>query len=299
MTDTKSEIELKNVKDLANLSKASQEEPKFHYGIVAALDALGVASLRVEEAKDYLRNKDFILESVDKIGRTHLEAIYPVYSKSIKGPLTFSFGDTIILVWEVFSPDDKDAAISIVGDYIRYLFLNAFENRVFLRGSISMGLYAKDERSILGPALADAVAWYEATDWMGVIATPMFGLALNFYSDFEENESDFQSKFVKAEVPLKNGSAESMWALAWPYDFYKSDESNPKALYDIWLAPTEIKHHSFTTIPFGTESKYRNTERFFNFYGEHVFKKRTDWSVKSWFELEDKYYEKKSEKGKK
>ncbi len=51
---------------------------KFKYGIVAALDALGVSSYGVDEAKNFLKQRDRVLMLIQTVVKPYLKEIHPL-----------------------------------------------------------------------------------------------------------------------------------------------------------------------------------------------------------------------------
>ncbi|MCU0427873.1 MAG: hypothetical protein MUF71_19860 [Candidatus Kapabacteria bacterium] len=261
-------------------------QSKTRYGVVAILDALGVAVKTIAQSQAFFADLDSILSTVKEKTR-------PINDNS-KDDHEFAyrtFGDTIIFTWSWQRQREEDERnqqlkvmqiTPIVGQYLSSFFCTALTKQILYRGSVSFGefLISEDNNALIGPAIADAAHWYEKADWAGIIATPKMGFtlkSLQLYMATEEGKipnSNFvlEKHFIESSVPLKDKSGKTVtepeiWALAW-FDEYH----NNVKIHRQKQGQSEYKHHSkvwFTKdfglcpITSGSESKYVNTAKFF------------------------------------
>lgn len=141
-----------------------------------------------------------------------------------------------------------------------------------LRGAMSVGEYIEGGNCVLGPAVADAAAWYEQADWIGVVSTPSCYFSILTLTESPlppdtPKDFTFLKWFVEYDVPLRDGSTKRLWAIPWPYDVLAC--KIPQAKHGMVLKAGAILKEM--TIPKGTESKYFNSFDFFQWYAENVF----------------------------
>jgi hypothetical protein len=198
-------------------------------------------------------------------------------------PETFTFGDTLIFAWSFDdSPECKPIALSFISFWLAWFIQDSMARGILFRGAVATGEYVSSGNTILGKAVADAAIWYEKADWSGAIATPSCGIAIewfkrvkaknaNEYVNCLKNVSNdtlaasileevYSSGFVQYSIPLKEGNAEPMWAVAWPKALLRKNEENCLSA-EIELYAALNKLH----ISKGTEVKYANSIKFFDF----------------------------------
>ncbi|MFH1035728.1 MAG: hypothetical protein V1806_14565 [Pseudomonadota bacterium] len=249
-------------------------------GVVLLLDALGAKNFTTESAKIFIKARDSLLEDLKPdlqdwhnrissyAGQLQLLGSNNEATSSFGEPKFVTFGDTIVLTWEI--PDKYRVHISGVGIFLTQLFVKALGIGLFFRGAISYGQYIQDESTILGPAVADAAAWYEKADWMGIIAAPMCGMILSrFATDNEPSRNLVNAAFIEYNIPLKANSKHKMWALNWPkaIDGLFAYKAPFKDKTDLPLsAPISYLLSRFEglIVTPEIESKYSNTVEFLN-----------------------------------
>jgi|SRR5579885_517659 len=259
-------------------------KPEKKFGIVAMLDALGVSSLRMHEAEEFIRRRNALIN--DPIITEAARRNTSVQGRSVLAkPTVFSFGDTIIYAWEIEDSSDSFAAFNAslyVSDWLRpliYRSLFTTDGPLLFRGAISIGQYLIDGSSLLGPAIADAAAWYNAANWIGVITTPTLSFMIDtLYAAgdkaAEGYKSDIAPRYVRYDTPLnqlhakKHGSDKlDTWCLAWPFEFYDGAESPMSAHVEFGICFQATRDNSDSVrVPMGTELKYENTIKFFRYF---------------------------------
>jgi hypothetical protein len=158
----------------------------------------------------------------------------------------------------------------------------AFLNKIYLRGTISMGdfyiLKKESKMLIVGPAINEAAECYELTEWIGISCAPSASLTYSnqggiFRALSDSNPvlkikqtevklSEFSlgvNCFVRYSIPTKRGIEALGWALAWPiysiYPYEKFDERFQE----------EMNHKNFQSKPLGYDVylKFHNTRIFY------------------------------------
>jgi hypothetical protein len=227
-------------------------------GVIAILDALGVKGIWArEDPKTVVEKWNFIIDDFEDLKKLHNE---DVEVRSISKVVSFS--DTVIVTH--VGDEDELQLLSDMGLHLTLPFCNALLKGIFFRGVISRGKFKQTKRMIIGPAVDEAMDWYERHDWIGISLTPSASFLLDKY----ENEGGKMKWFTRHDIPTKNGHDRDMWVLAWP-KFLKAayalqqDKQNPKSSL----------LNSFSRSPIGANSilKYKNT---IEFYDKIMKKKR-------------------------
>jgi hypothetical protein len=194
------------------------------------------------------------------------------------------FGDTLLYVWNF---DEKsDVAKSVLFDalmmWLADLLWQGIQQQVFFRGAISFGpILIADSNTVIGPAVADAAAWYEQADWLGVVTTPSCGIAVDYLKLIRKEISPeeygkelsktchdtmisaaaetWTNALMRYEVPLHDADKE-MWAVSWPYAGIRNNRRNGAAKKALLAALSALPK----PVPKGLEKKYENSIRFFD-----------------------------------
>lgn len=282
MTHEKEIPELEGYKN----TPRSSEQAKECFGIVLILDALGAKSLTLEGAREFLKLRDELAIDLPFVQNTMLKALSKAIDTSDDEMITsndalyfleqskhdvITFGDSFIYLFEC-DPKWIRHAFSLMAHWCSLLFSTAIRSKVFFRGALAVGNYlygGHKSNTVLGPAVADAAAWCELADWIGIVVTPSSGYYLEQTATSPNNlrtHTQFhffkQQLYVKYQVPLRSGHRENLWTLPW----FSSDK------------PDSIKQNLAATfagisMPKGTETKYGNTWE----YADWILKKSLEW----------------------
>jgi hypothetical protein len=120
--------------------------------------------------------------------------------------------------------------IYMVGYFLIPIFRQAFENEIFLRGTVSIGKFFINKEAngtlLVGPAVNDAAQSYDTTSWIGISTSQNASLTLDqdrSLENFLEESSKviastdgfsvnlrtlidlIQSTFVNYDIPRKDG----------------------------------------------------------------------------------------------
>jgi hypothetical protein len=229
-------------------------------GLIAILDALGASNYSEDEIAQFLKSRQRVLSllsaKADRIlGRVDAKRIS-----------TFTFNDTVVIVYEtenLVCLDDIRAFCTL----LRHFEVQSIAEGIFFRGAMSIGSFYSDEplNTIMGKAVADAAAWYNQGDWIGIAATPQATLLIRSHE--QQAAKDVQNVIIDYSVPMRDGSSIPLRAVNWPKGFYvkgvrplKGDE-NPRAKCLALLVRSGV--------PKGSERKYFNTVAFFDYCVQH------------------------------
>ncbi|MBF0584748.1 MAG: hypothetical protein HQL80_11025 [Magnetococcales bacterium] len=229
-------------------------EVETQFGFVAILDVLGARGYNVDHAKEFILNRDAMLDKLKE--KPILDAI----DESLPMPYIATFGDTVIFTWNV-GQDRVMKTLPSVASWLSALLNLGIANKMLLRGALSVGEFISRESTVLGPAVSDAASWYEEADWVGVVLTTKCKLSLiSLLENAKHNQRlkkiDFNKWFVEYDVLCHSGK-KRMWVVSWPYNAWAVSDDEMTAIEMLSVALSDF------SIPKGTEMKYENTLQFF------------------------------------
>jgi hypothetical protein len=256
---------------------------KIENGLVVLLDALGVSRFSIDECADFVRKRNEIVAAASQ--SYLLDENRELLKDNLKATTSAQFGDTLLYAWTF---DEKsDVAKSVLFDFLMMwlanLLWNGIEQQVFYRGAISFGpILIADTHTVIGPAVADAAAWYEQADWFGVFATPSCGIAIDYLKlirkeinpdNYGKELSDisidtcgisavaetYSPALMRYEVPLHGGDKE-MLAVSWPYAGVRKEKNKANAKKALFAALSSLPK----PLAKGVEGKYEKSIKFFD-----------------------------------
>jgi hypothetical protein len=231
------------------------------YGFVALLDALGTKTASIDESKKYLD----LINNIKELIKLSLAATLdnPDIDPKIFDELSIHFfGDTLLITYEIKDKNKEVDYFSRISFVLQLFICNALKLGLLFRGSLSIGEYVDKDAIALGPAISDAATWYEKIDMIGVILTPHATLSLkSILRDWGEEghrSKVWNDDIVLGKHPLKDSkdSDLELFAINWisVINLFCENMDREKWFYQIMKT---------FKIPSGTESKFMNTERFF------------------------------------
>jgi hypothetical protein len=244
------------------------------YGAVAIVDALGARTFTVGEGSRFLKARRRIEERVRSshdLGKWLEDLVLKGTALDLE---VRTFGDTVVLAWR-FDEADALQAGRTIHSALATLVIEGLAEGIAWRGAVAIGEYVIDRTSVLGPAVSDAASWYEALDWIGIVATPRAREILTSVAGQDE------AWFADWTVPYsRRATAVKLFAVDWPNALLQTwldldcddadrpptsdiaDELEPPAVFECQakLAAAFAKF----SMPFGTESKYENARSFFD-----------------------------------
>lgn len=222
-------------------------------GIVILLDALGASGYSDNKIRRFLaaRTKlnDAMIQTAELVGDIF----------DLSETMTFTFGDTLIVAFEINKKKNLEncivGALYLISEYL----YKSLKEGIIFRGAFSIGSYLADPETntIMGDAVSDAAAWYEKAEWSGLCGTPK----TCSYLEIHISEHNLNALlFIKYPVPLKNKATIDLYSVSIA-SYFLSDKRVKKGKERIALLEYLIKH----PMPYGTEEKYKNTVDFFDF----------------------------------
>lgn len=148
------------------------EPSQYSKGIVTFLDVLGWKGLwqSNRDAVDHLSRlvRDTRNKAIEIVkAYNEKERAKDVRYKDMKIKV-LSISDTIVFLTDT----ESITALSFHAQLCSWILEYALSKKLPLRGAISYGEFTESENIMLGPAIDEAAAWHESTDWIGVILTP-------------------------------------------------------------------------------------------------------------------------------
>lgn len=226
-------------------------------GIVAILDALGAAAYTDDEVMQFLKSREITLNSLDpKIA----DVGHRIDAEQLE---FFTFNDTILIFLKTGPvPPSLEEIVAFVG-ILRTFLVKSLENHILFRGAWAIGTFYADSPSntVMGQAITDAAAWYDKADWIGIHATPRTSMIVQRW--IEKSSNPRTHLMPDYQIPLKGGASIFAKAVNWPKIFLlanatpcKEGQSPREKLLELLVAHP---------VPIGTESKYANAMKFFDF----------------------------------
>ena len=234
--------------------------------MIVLLDALGIRTSTIEECERFSTVRDAMVNEAERTVNENIEKAKPIIPNLCSANF-ITFGDTLVIEWEILEGDDLAAYILSLGSWVSSFVIAGLKNKILWRGAMSCGEYIWSNSSILGPAVADAASWYEMADWFGVVATPACGHTISLISEtfrcrFKDSNSPISGlSFVEYKVPMKDGREIDLWSVGWPGALLLTQAEGRKKLFELLKA-----FH----VPPGTESKYHNSIKYFDWYDINI-----------------------------
>lgn len=182
-------------------------------GAVTFLDVvgwMGIWQKRLDAVQELKDLTNALKEKAVLITQKTIELLEGEKKSRYRGIVTDikSISDTIVFL----TPGDADFTLSIHGDLCAYAIASSLIRKIPLRGAISFGEFRDDTNILIGPAVDEAAAWHEMSDWFGVFLTPS--------AFFSVNEEIFLQKtiWIKHNPPLKSGKFETL-CINWTSNF--------------------------------------------------------------------------------
>jgi len=241
----------KTSKIINKKSKITKKPPiVMKRGVVVMLDVLGVKGIwsRMNSSDVIKKWRDIEEDFQDFHGlikKDHADL----------NPKIQAFSDTIIITLE--GKDDRKL-LTQAAMHVMWPLCHGILNGIYLRGSISIGEFYQDKTIVIGPAIDEAVAWYEKYDWMGITLTP----TANYTAEkLNLEETKLIDLYTFTQVPFNDGTKKSLWTINWPNElpevmkFMKDTRNVKQAILE-----------SFSKSPSNSESfnKYQNSLDFYD-----------------------------------
>lgn len=175
----------------------------------------------------------------------------------------FTFNDIVVIVFLAKHDEITIRDVKQFSQRLRAFLMHSLENKILFRGALSAGEFYRVDNStntIMGPAVSDAAAWFEQSDWMGIHATPHTTMFIQSLLQQADAVDEHDSLLIDYKVPLKGRSPLQLKVINWPKAFYvkglKPSGGPARAMLLSFLSRYQN--------PVGTEMKYFNTISFFD-----------------------------------
>jgi hypothetical protein len=183
-------------------------------GLIAILDALGAAAYSAEKIAEFMKSRHRVLGALQsnagaKAARGTIEA---------RQVTTFTFNDTVLIVYTTLAaPTLEDVKQFCL--LLRKFELDSLVEGILFRGSIALGdFYVNNStNTVMGPAVTDAAAWYDKSEWIGINATPHATMVIQALA--EQDGDLLPHLLLDYDIPMKDGTVVRLKAVNWPKTF--------------------------------------------------------------------------------
>ena len=212
-------------------------------GTIAFLDILGFKGIWQRREPDEVL--DILNSSVEYI--KDIFSNYPFQSEwgEVTGPDITILSDTIVIIFGGPRSSCSLFLAMVVNELIAFFL----DKNLFLRGAIGYGNYIKSGNSFLGPAIDDVAAWYEASKFIGVIATPRTSYLIELLTS---NEVRFDTKkyplFIKHPISFKNMPTQNIYCVNWPAARYGNRPDAHKHIITIFSEGEPFDANVFSLV---------------------------------------------------
>ncbi len=180
-------------------------------GAVAFLDILGFKGIWSSREEDGVLKSLLAVQSVVE-SRNRVppkDSGWPTVGK----PSVTILSDTVVITIE----SDHQAALLLLAEIVIDVMRHFLTSGLLIRGAIGWGEFTQSGNVFLGPAIDDTATWHEASDWVGVIATPVTSFSIDLLSNINFAwEGKPLPAYIRYDVPLKNEQTANLHALNWP-----------------------------------------------------------------------------------
>lgn len=188
---------------------------------------------------------------------------------------SFIFSDSIIITLDSYNYNILRKLYFLISQ----ILLTGLNRGMCLRGSVSYGTYFThrdmNHPFVIGPAVDEAAAWYEAANWFGVYTAPTANFLIDKY-DHSDPVNPYY--FLKYNVPMNDGTVYSSWIINWPtvilyFKKYLQKTSDPIPDLTVTQKADEIAsnkgwiYERLSKIPVGPKdiTKLSNTMEFYDY----------------------------------
>lgn len=196
---------------MGKVINALSKKDDMKLGAVTFLDVLGWKGIWQKDEYALSNLKDIVKESsniAEKYTKQLNEKYKQLYvNKDTVETKVVSISDTIVLL--SIADDEFKDAIELHARICSKIIEYALSKGIPLRGAISYGKFNESDRIMVGPAIDEAAAWHESTDWIGVILTPSAQFYLgNIY---------VKNVITYKNIPFKKGTRGLNKCVSWDY----------------------------------------------------------------------------------
>lgn len=242
---------------MRKVMKAFDEEDVMKSGAVTFLDVLGWKGIWQKDKKALSKLKDIVRES-SNIADEYTKKLNKKYAqlyvnKDTVETKVVSISDTIVLlsIAEAEVKDTIELHAQICSRIIEY----ALSRGIPLRGAISYGKFNESDRIMVGPAIDEAAAWHESTDWIGVVLTP----TAQFYLE----NILIKNVITYKNIPFKKGIRGLNKCVSWDF---KDKERLNELFIDKGPHMQEIAPKYLNTIEYLNRDKKQDRSQYFIVY---------------------------------
>ncbi|WP_374001101.1 hypothetical protein [Bdellovibrio bacteriovorus] len=145
----------------------------FDSGAVTFIDVLGWKGIwarknsqsPIEKLKRIVENVNVEIQSIITSLIDRVPELHGLDAKSVS---ILNISDTIVII----TKGDAVATICLHGEISKRILTDGLLSELPMRGATSYGEFSHEDLTFMGPAVDEAAAWHEVTNWVGIILTP-------------------------------------------------------------------------------------------------------------------------------
>ncbi|MEH6589149.1 MAG: hypothetical protein V7746_02770 [Halioglobus sp.] len=166
-------------------------------GAVTFVDVLGWKGIWLKkQADDVIGKLQQLVDLADKTKKEFRGTDMYVEAEVL------SISDTIVIL----SKGAPEKALQLHAQICAKLIPDSIRKGIPVRGATAYGKFLTGNgTTLVGPAIDEAAAWHEATDWMGVIMTPS--------AEYQYTPSKPWVKYI--ETPIKSSGLREFFVVDW------------------------------------------------------------------------------------
>jgi hypothetical protein len=217
-------------------------------GIIIFLDILGIKGIwRRRNPFKVIQKWQYLVRIYNNLSKDMLSA----YSQSeIEKREMIIFSDTIIITIPKIPTNN---VLWGIASMLTSLFVHSSNDRLFIRGGLSSGVYYHSENMIIGPAIDEVYEYHKQIEWAGISTAP----SLTKIIKQQEKRGKSEHGYCPYDIPTKKGAERDGRALFWPpFDIVTSENRTIES-----IIKTELKKN----IEENAKNKLENTLRFIQY----------------------------------
>jgi len=236
-------------------------------GLVALIDVLGTKGIwSRSNPGEVIRNFSFLINKINLIKSKMEDELYGPFPNIRMNLSTYFFSDTIIIL---LTSDNLENSIKPFGDLLSLTTATGFQNGIYMRGSVSLGKFYRDQENknsiIIGPAVDEAADWYNMSELIGVYCSPSLKFSIDGIR--AKNQDADLEIFYKYDMPIKNDKTYQTYIVNWFHGLVTVSNKDQESIQLSAVKLNECKKQlleKFSTNPVGPSeySKLKNTIEF-------------------------------------
>lgn len=219
-----------------------RENDDTHLGVVAILDILGTKGVWKTDANGFLnkvsalydtfnRSVEFLKKEFKKSNQLNIIIEeFSAESLTFSDTIVVSISSKLIQMSEADIRKRLEGQLLLFGILLMSFMQSAIQEKIFFRGSLSLGKIYKRKGILIGPAMDEAPCDYDQSNWIGISLGPQAESLLNLppQTSFSSVLKDF---FIPYDLSKKTGIEKGCYVLNWGRFYFT--EKMPEAIHNL------------------------------------------------------------------